>query len=51
LKRSGIALFGTRLAVRYKAGGVGQGHALDLPPASAFRYHQGYFSASESFFS
>ena len=49
LKRSGIAMVSNRLAVRCKCGGVLRLASLSAHPATAFRYHQGYSSSSDSF--
>ena len=42
-KRSEGTGFSTRLAVHSKCGGVLRLASLGAPPATAFRYHQGYF--------
>jgi hypothetical protein len=50
MKRSGIAMVSNRLAVRCKCGCVLRLASLSAHPATAFRYHQGYFSSSDSLF-
>lgn len=50
MKRSGIAKVSNRLAVRCKCGCVLRLASLSAHPATAFRYHQGYWASSDSFF-
>ena len=49
LKLIGITLLSPRLAVRSKCGRLLRLATLGAPPATAFRYHQGYCSSPESF--
>jgi hypothetical protein len=49
LKRIGIALFGTRLAVRSKAGGLLRLASLGAQPPALFATIKAIFSSAESF--